>query len=80
MPVRMPYGGPNATIGDGSSGGRLRDYLKGAGVSRKELARRTGLDPRTVSHICSGRREGNMATWRAIARALGCSLDDIVEA
>lgn len=78
MPVRMPYGGPNAAVGDGSSGRRLSEYLRGAGVSRRELARRTGLDQRTVSALCSGRREGNMATWRAIARALGCSLDEIV--
>ena len=29
--------------------------------------------------IISGEREGNMATWRTFARALGCTLDDIAE-
>lgn len=71
--------GPNAAVNDGTSGRKLAAYLREHKVSRNELSRRTGLSVRTVSDICGGRREGNMATWRAIARALGCALDDLVE-
>lgn len=75
----MRYLGPNAAVSDGSSGKRLISYLRSNGVSRGELSRRTGIAPKTISSICSGKRDGNMATWRAIARALGCTLDDIAE-
>ena len=78
MGVRVRYGGQNASLGSGGS--RLLAVMEERGVSRRRLAKMTGLDCRTVSGICSGKREGNMATWRAIARALGCSLDDIVGA
>ena len=74
-----PYGGPNAALGDASSGKRLDAWLKAHKVSRNELSRRTGVSVRAIRSIVSGEREGNMATWRAFARALGCTLDDIVE-
>lgn len=73
------YGGPCAQLGDASRGKRLDSYLRANKVSRSELSRRTGVAVKTVSAICSGKRDGNMATWRAFARALGCGLDDIVE-
>lgn len=56
---------------------RLDEWLKSHGVSRSELAREAQIDLRTVSALADGRRDGNMATWREIARALGCSLDEI---
>lgn len=72
-------GGPCAQLGDASRGGRLDAYLKERKVSRSELSRRTGVAVKTISAICTGKRDGNMATWRAFARALGCKLDDIAE-
>ena len=74
-----PYSGPNAALRDASSGKRLDAYLKAHKVSRNELSRRTGVSIRAIRSIISGDREGNMATWRTFARALGCTLDDIVE-
>lgn len=68
-----------ATVPDESCGGRLNEYLKAHRVSRRALATATGLDLRTVSAICTGKRSGNMATWMRIARALRCSIDDILE-
>lgn len=56
---------------------RLDEWLKSHGVSRMQLARDAQIDLRTVSSLCEGRRDGNMATWREIARALGCTLDEI---
>ena len=78
MAVRYPSG-PNAPMPVDDCGRRLDAYLKANKVSRRRLAGMTGLDIRTISGICSGRRYGNMATWRAIARALKCTLDDILE-
>ena len=75
----MRYAGPNAAVRDGSSGKKLSAYLRAREVSRGELSRRTGIATKTLSAICTGKRDGNMATWRAIARALGCTLDDITE-
>lgn len=75
----MRYAGPNAAVSDGSGGKRLAAYLRAHDVKRAELSRRTGVSTRTISAICSGKRDGNMATWRAFARALGCTLDDIAE-
>lgn len=73
-------GGPNAAMRDTSSGRRLDSWLRSHKVSRSELSRRTGVSIKTISSICKGEREGNMATWRAFTRALGCTLDDIAEA
>ena len=58
---------------------KLARYLAEIGMSRRRLAREAGLDYRTVSDLCSGRTEGNLATWKLIARTLGCTLDDIVD-
>ena len=63
---------------DTSCGVKLQVYLDEHGVSYSELERRTGITRKTISSICSGERDGNMATWRAIARALNLkSLDEI---
>ena len=68
-----------AMVPDESCGGKLDEYLKSHKVSRRSLAAATGLDLRTVSAICTGKRSGNMATWLRIARALRCTIDDILE-
>lgn len=78
MGLRYPAG-PNAAMQVDDCGKRLDAYIRARKVSRKKLAELTGMDPRTISAICSGKRYGNMATWRAIARALRCTLDDILE-
>lgn len=56
---------------------RLDSYLKKRGISRRSLARKTGLDLRTISRLCEGRSQGRLDTWRIIANHLNCSLEDI---
>lgn len=68
---------PTTVMRDGSEGDRLAAVMRAKGVSQAELARRTGLSARTVREIVHGRRDGNVATWAAIARALGCGIDDV---
>lgn len=58
---------------------KLQEYLNSHGISRKHICRETGIDLRTVSALCRGNREGNMWTWKQIARVLGCTLDEIVD-
>lgn len=57
---------------------RLQEYLDKVGVSRYELAKRTGMKLQTISALCVGRSGGRMDTWRLIAEALGCKVSDIV--
>lgn len=58
---------------------KLNDYLRSHNVSRRSLSKRSGLDLRTISRICEGRSNGRMDTWRIIARALNCRIDDIMD-
>lgn len=47
-------------------------------VTVAALAEMTGVNARTITALRSGKSEGNMATWRVIARRLGCTIDEIV--
>lgn len=58
---------------------KLNQYLSEHGISKSELARETGLDLRTISAMCRGTREGNLYSWKLVASALGCKLDEIIE-
>lgn len=78
MGVRYPSGA-NAQMPVDDCGKRLDSYLKAHKVSRTKLSKLTSIDIKTISAICTGKRYGNMATWRAIARSLRCTLDDILE-
>ena len=48
------------------------------GVTVAALAEMTGVNARTITALRSGKSEGNMATWRVLARRLGCTIDEIV--
>lgn len=58
---------------------KLQRYLDDHGISRSELSRRSGLDLRTVSGLCEGRRAGRLDTWYVICRALNCKIYQIME-
>lgn len=58
--------------------GRLRD-LRGTEISQRELARRTGLSPRTIGQIEQGRHEPRLGTMLALRRALGlASIEELI--
>lgn len=48
---------------------RLRD-LRGTAMSQRELARRTGLSPRTIGQLEQGRHEPRLGTLLALRGAL----------
>ncbi|GAA3814814.1 helix-turn-helix transcriptional regulator [Streptomyces chiangmaiensis] len=47
------------------------------GWTYDELAARTGLSRRTLIEIEQGRTIGTLATWHALAHALGAPLDQL---
>lgn len=47
------------------------------GWTYDELARRSGLSRRTLIEIEQGRTVGTLATWHALAHALGAPLDEL---
>ncbi len=58
--------------------GRLRD-LRGTEISQRELARRTGLSPRTIGQIEQGKHEPRLGTMLALRRALGvASIEELI--
>lgn len=57
----------------------LAERRKEAGISIAELARRSGVSAAELSDIEYGKRKPRATTVMALARALGCSYDDIEE-
>jgi transcriptional regulator with XRE-family HTH domain len=55
----------------------LRDMRKLVGISQRELSRRAGLHPNSVSNIETGKHLVIPETQRALADALGVALDSI---
>jgi putative molybdopterin biosynthesis protein len=56
---------------------RLRRVREGCGLSQAELARRAGLSRQALSAIESGRYVPNTAVALRLARALGCTVEDL---
>jgi DNA-binding XRE family transcriptional regulator len=57
----------------------LRVYRDLRGYTQAALAGQAGVNRVTVAEIETGRKQGSVATLRALAGALGVSLDDLAE-
>lgn len=57
----------------------LRVYRDLRGLTQAELADKAGVNRVTVAEIETGRKQGSIATLRALADALGVGLDDLTE-
>lgn len=77
--MSLRYATPLTELKDASGGTKLKSYLETHSTTQAELSRMTGLSTRTIRAIVSGKREGNLATWRAIARSLHCTVDEILD-
>lgn len=55
----------------------LRDMCDLVGISQRELGRRAGLHPGSVSNIMAGKHPVTPETQRKLADALGVKLDSI---
>ncbi|HZD66196.1 MAG TPA: helix-turn-helix transcriptional regulator [Acidimicrobiales bacterium] len=69
------------TASEGSSdlGSRLRALRQAAELSQEKLAARADLSAATIRRIELDQLDPNLATLRAIARALGVGLAELVE-
>jgi len=57
----------------------LRVYRDLRGLTQAALAAKAGVNRVTVAEIETGRKQGSVATLRALAGALSVSLDDLTE-
>lgn len=56
---------------------KIAEYKKKLGITTEELSRRSGVPLGTLNKILSGAtKDPKLETLKAIARVLGCSLDD----
>lgn len=69
---------PLTPVYDRGSGRRLKQAMADGGVTVSALSSMTGLSDRTITALRSGRSAGNMATWRAIGRALRRDVTELV--
>lgn len=75
----MRYVTPVGIVQDETAGKKLKAKMEDAGVTIAALSAKTGLSSRTISNLRSGKSAGNGATWIAISRALGASIDELVK-
>lgn len=58
---------------------KLDKFMKDAGLSNSELARITGLSNVAIGQIRQNKRDCTCYTLGTIAKALGCTIDDLIE-
>lgn len=56
----------------------VRVWRENRGLKVRDLAAKAGIKPAYLSQIETGVRDGSIATNRALARALGLAVDDLV--
>ena len=59
-------------------GEKLRAARKAAGLSQVQLAEKVGVQQRDISRWENSLREPGVLIVKAMAQALGCSMDDLV--
>ena len=57
---------------------RLKRFLQVKGNSAYWLQKETGLAYNTIYRLMRSDNVGTIDTWRRIAEALGCKVDDII--
>ena len=57
----------------------LSEIRNGAGLTQEELARESGVSLRTIQYLeADGTADAKVRTLARIARALGCTVDDLL--
>lgn len=57
---------------------KIRVWREHRGLARKDLAEQAGIAPPFLSQIEAGKRQGTVETLKALAGALGVTIDDLV--
>jgi DNA-binding XRE family transcriptional regulator len=55
-------------------------WRKHRGMTQVQLAKASGVDRSHLAHIEAGRKSGTVESFAAIARALGCLIEDLISA
>lgn len=55
----------------------IRVWREYRGFSQVELARRSGINRVVIADVEAGRKGGSLATFKAVADALGVTIDDL---
>ncbi len=58
---------------------KLARYLDEHQITQSDLARRSGVNRRTVIYAVHGGKVTSLETWAKLARALGCNVWEISE-
>lgn len=58
---------------------KIKIKMAAAGISTRQLIRLSGLAPTTIYAAFSGKKTSQTTTVYAICKALGCSVEDIVD-
>ena len=58
----------------------LQTYRIKAGLTQGELAQRSGIDQGAISRVEKGVSDFYGQRWKALAQALGCTVDDLLGA
>lgn len=56
----------------------LKERREQAGMSQSQVARSAGVTERTIRLVEQGKRTPTIATARALAAAVGCTVDELV--
>ena len=56
----------------------LENYRKKAGLTQAELSKMTGIPECAISRVEKSVSDMNGARWKAVAEALGCSIDELL--
>ena len=58
---------------------KLREIRTKKNISQKELASTLNVNSNNISRYETGEREPNLKTLRKLAKALDCTIDELVE-
>lgn len=57
----------------------LEKMLKRKGLSKRQFAKRIGMDPKHVARLCSPSYNPTVRTLSRWAKAIGCGVRDMIE-
>jgi transcriptional regulator with XRE-family HTH domain len=57
----------------------IHEYLKVAGITQVELAKRAKISPANLNHFMQGRREPRIKNLRKLSEATGISIEQLIK-
>lgn len=76
----MRFVTPLSPIVDRTMGAMLKQKMEEGGWTNKSLSKATNLSPKTITNLRTAKSQGNFATWTAIARAMGMTVEEVTGA